>query len=456
MRRLLSTALLGLCTCGGLAASEVVPGDSRCAALAVGKQQELLAILDGGSLPGFGAWQVGNTRVGRAAVAAKVGIAATSLEGDAQQAGAKIDACLANGPFPGILGFGCWVHVAGDGNIARLGFQVSDGEGEALMRTWPAKAGWQWIECDLADTGAFQQAYPQGDRNGVVDAGLKSIHLVAFTGGDGHCRLACDALVACREPGEGGLRLQTSGAGWGEPSEAPAMRVLVHNSFAEARSIDIAYSLQRNPHLRSVVVPHPVDGFDHAIGATSWVEVDGKRIDDASLCDGDDQSACNLPWKQYTSADAVVDLGQERRISRMDWISGDANWIWKVDISASVDGKRWQPVAGLQGFDLHERWGHQRFPINAAFPARYLRLHFHKDGEQVSVIRMPTALKIYDGVANDTVALPKVGEEVAAGSQRISVPAGSFAESNAITSWVSRSCPTSSNRRPGRPGPGPM
>ncbi|TWT98784.1 discoidin domain-containing protein [Neorhodopirellula pilleata] len=428
MRKLLTASLLGWCLCGGLAANGVAPKDSRCAALAVGNQQELLAILDGGSLPGFGAWRVGNPRVGRATVASKVGNCATSLEGDAQQGGAKLDARLADGPFPDLLGFGCWVHVAEDGNIATIGFQVSDGEGEALIRTWPAKTGWQWIECDLADTESFQQAYPQRDRNGVVDASLKSIHLVAFTDREGHCGLACDALIACREPGERVLRVQTNAAGWGEPGEAPAMRLLVHNSFAEARSIDITYHLQRNPHLRSVMVPHPIDGLDHAIGAAGWVEVDGKRIDDASLCDGDDQTACNLPWKQYTGADAIVDLGEQRMISRMDWIAGDANWIWRVDIAASVDGENWQPVIGLQDFDLHDRWGHHRFPVKAAFPARYLRLHFHKNNEQVSVIRMPTALKIYDGVANDAVAMPKVGEEVVAGSQRINIPARSFAE----------------------------
>jgi len=51
----------------------------------------------------------------------------------------------------------------------------------------------------------------------------------------------------------------------------------------------------------------------------------------------------------------------------MGWRSGDANWLWKVDVFSSLDGKEYAPVPALQGVNMHQKWGDQFFPAFKPF-----------------------------------------------------------------------------------------
>ena len=110
-------------------------------------------------------------------------------------------------------------------------------------------------------------------------------------------------------------------------------------------------------------------------------------------------------------------------------MAGDANWIFKADVSTSVDGKNFSPVAEAQGFDMHAKWaGPHSFPWKAPAHARYIRFRFHKDGEATNVFRLPPTVMVYDGIANDTFTPPEVGETIASGTAKASIAAGATGE----------------------------
>ena len=111
------------------------------------------------------------------------------------------------------------------------------------------------------------------------------------------------------------------------------------------------------------------------------------------------------------------------RSSALRWMAGDANWIFKADVSTSLDGTTFTPVKEAQNFDMHAKWsGPHAFPWNAPIKARHLRIRFHKDGEATNVFRLPPTMMVYDGIANDTFTAPKVGEVIATGAANAELP----------------------------------
>lgn len=407
--------LLALCFLWGTgrtAAESVVPLDSAMGRAGSSLQQQLLSPLTDSIGVGKAGWKMDNLSAASQPSPAKIGDIALRLSGEAEAAGAKGDFTL-TGDVPGVCKFlGMWVFLPPGANVESLGFQMVDAKGETRLFRVPADwASWKWIETDLKG------------------AAPSSIHAVWFAKAAGPSSLTVNALVAATEPSEPSawLTAQNYGAAWGETNmPMPAQQIVLTNFGPAARGVKITYQVQHDPALFSDAPPDPVYGADRALGAKSWTEAEGKTIEQGSLTDGKRWTGASLGWGSHTEAFQYVDLGQERLISHLTYDAGDANWAWKVDVSASPDGKTWQPVPGLQNIDLHGKWGTNIIPVPQPFRARFLRLRHHNGGQAVNQIFMPSTLSVYDGAANETWELPHVGEIVAQGALSQTIPARSF------------------------------
>ncbi len=411
-------------------AQPIVPAQSEMGR-AAGLQQVLVSPLEADSGVGKGGWMLKNLSMQAAppSVVPKLGQSALTLGAEAEAAGAKGDFTL-SGAVPGEAKFlGMWVFLTPDPNVERLGFQIQDAEGEYLLATVAADwQGWKWVEFDLA-SASFAQAYAQTDKNKKVDSPLRSVHAAWFAKAAGPSSLTIDALVASTELKQAptSLDVQVSGAGTGEPNQPMTTQQIVLTNFAaQARTAQVDYSVQRDPALFSDAPPDPVWGLDLALGAKSWSEAEGKRLEDASLTDGKDWTNATLPWGSHKEATQTVDLGAEHLISHLSYVAGDANWAWKVDVSASSDGKTYVPVAGLQNVDTHGKWGAQVLEVAQPFRAHFLRLRHHNGGAEVNQISMPSSFSVYEGVGAEKWLLPSVGETVSKGTLSQSIAPRSF------------------------------
>lgn len=394
-------------------------------------QQILLSPLEADSDIGKGGWKLNALSAAPAAeVPPKLGQSAMRLAGDAEAAGAKGDFTLA-GAVPGnCQSLSLWIYLPAGANVETLGFQIYDAEGEALLSQVPADwTGWKQITWDLQN-GPLKQAYDQPGKNKKADSPLASVHIAWFAKAAGPTSLVVDALDASTVLTETSSRLdaQISGATSGEPNVPMAAQLFVLTNFAsEPRTAKVDYTVQRDPALYSVPPPDPVYGSDEARGAKSWTEAEGKTLEEGSLTDGKDWTNALLPWGSHKEAFQYVDLGRERTVTHLAYLAGDANWAWKVDISASLDGKTYQPVSGLQGIDTHSKWGRNEIAVPQPFAARFIRLRHHNNGQDVNQIAMPSTLSVYDGTADEKWELPVVGETIARGTVAQTVAARSFA-----------------------------
>lgn len=410
----------------------IIPPESQIGRAVPRLQQYLLSPLDGDTIVERAGWRLTALSSGPAKVDGqpKVGRTALRLAGQAEAGGAKGDF-----PVPVAIPTGCrllgfWTYLRSDDNVASIGLQVHDNEGEVLLAVVPAEgAGWKWIEFPLT-SAVFRPAYPQRDRNGKIDQPIRGVHVVWFARRPGATGVTVNALVAAGDPPAHGppISVELSAGGWQEPGSPLAAGVTLTNRSEKAVTAEVELSIQRDPALYPDEPPDPEHGSDHARGARSWTEVEGKRIEEGSLTDGQDWTAAGTTWRtdHYTEAFQYVDLGQARRVTHLAYTGGDANWVWKMDLSASLDGKTYQPVPSLTGVDLHQKWGRQPLHPREPFTARYLRLRYHQDGRRSSVIRMPTTLSVYDGVDDETFPVPKTGATVASGTMKIDLPARSF------------------------------
>ena len=255
---------------------------------------------------------------------------------------------------------GLWIHLSDDANVARIGMQLYDAQGEALMVLVPADwTGWKWIELDLADV---EQAYPQADKNAVADYPLKSVHVVWFTKNAGATSLTVDAVVALtrlQDASGADLLVETSVPEMVDAGSTLPASVLATNLTEKPVRLTVRYSLQQDSSLYSQPLPDPVFGSNHAAGAHSWLVVDGEIIEDTGSTDGKPWTAATTPWQRdhYTEAFQFVDLGQVREIRKMTWLSGDANHSWFVDVFASEDGETFAAVPGLSNVDHLQEMG---------------------------------------------------------------------------------------------------
>ncbi|MDF2440710.1 MAG: type domain, partial [Abditibacteriota bacterium] len=404
------------------APQSVAPPQSLIGRGGAGLQRMLLSALDTDSDIQKAGWKLGDLAIeaAPAGIKPKFGRRALTLRGRAEGAGAKGDFAVA-GAIPGNgRAIGMWAHLGAASNVESVGFQLQDTESEVLMYHVPANwTGWKWVETDL-NSSPLVQAYPQTGKDSKVTGSISSVHVVWFAKAAGPSAITVNALMAAAQFAQMpalSLQAQIGGADWDEPGRPLASQIVLTNFLDKETAAQLEYSIQRVPTLFLNPVPDPIYGSDHALGAKSWTEVAGKRVEEGSLTDGKEWTNVrpSLGPDKGTEAFQYIDLGRERRITHLTYLAGDANWAWKVDLSASPDGQNYQPVKELQGVDMQKKWGFQALPVTQPFTARYLRLRHHKNGEKVTDFAMPSAFSVYDGAADENWGLPTAGEVVAQG-----------------------------------------
>ncbi len=396
-------------------------------------QHRMLNPIEKPAFPGIGAWKVSGlkTRIAEG-VEPRLGAVAIEISGQSEVSGGKVDAPAFEGELAGCRRLSVWIAPTQTANVDRVGFQILDAKGEWLLQTvaldW---TGWKRLDIDPS-AGEMKQAYAQKDHDGKVDFPIKRVNLIWFAADTGPTSLIVDGLTALAEPAgnASGVAITLLGADVVEPGIPLTVPLIAENHDAAAQSVTVKYSLQVNSAYTDPVLPHPVLGFDHAIGAVSTVTIDGKEQGDAKLTDNDESTGFETPWGSGArEVVATIDLGLTRDVTGVQWQAGDANWIFKADVLTSLDGVTYTPVAGAQNVDLHKKWGGPHaFPWDKPITARHLRFRFHKDGEASNTFRLPTGIMVYDGIENDELSVPRVGEVVASGEAEASVPAGGFSE----------------------------
>ena len=395
-------------------------------------QHRLLNPLDAASLPGMGAWMVDNLAVRIATEPARFGSAAVTATGAAKCPGAKVDIPLFDGELAGCSGLALWAAAAEGANVQAVGFQIRDAKGEWLMRSAPlAAAGWNRVTAAPTDEG-WKQAWEQKEHDGKIDLPITSVHAIWFTAAAGATTLTLDALSARVAPGAGGgVGLTLPPELVQEPGRALRLPLLAENLGATAQPLRLRWTLQADAQLDDTPVPDPLLGTDLVAGRPAPLTVDGVERGDSRLADGDETSSFETSWgSNAAEVVATIDLGAPRPLSAVKWLAGDANWIFQADLSTSLDGKTFAPVAGAQGVDLHGKWGGPHaFPWpGKAVSARYLRLRFHRAGTPAECFRLPVSIFAYDGTGDEKPTVPTVGTVVASGTAEASVPARDFTE----------------------------
>jgi hypothetical protein len=334
-------------------------------------------------------------------------------------------------PFS-IKNLGLWVHLATNANVARVGLQIVDHEGEVFSFLRPAGwQGWKWVEINLFDN-ELKPSFPQPTNASRINLPVSEIDFIWQAKTKGQTAISVNGLAAIAQtvPAPEPCSCDIVCPIEGYPNLPFHGELLIHNFGDQPLDLDTTLSLQDNPLLYDKPLINPLLGNNRALGKKCWLEIDGKRIEDPTLTDVDSDTAFSSPWinNHYTEAFQYVDLGQERKVIHMDYQNGDANWIHQVDVCVSLNGTNYTPVDGLQELDLHQRWGLQSFPVKEPFPARYLRLRYHDtSGKRDPIIRTIAELFVYDGPGSDYVGIPKIGDLVAQQKSHVTVAPRTFA-----------------------------
>ncbi len=412
---------------------EIIPADSRIGSAPADFQRLLISPLDLGSVQWEGKYKLTSTSVeAYAGQKPKAGLVALKFGGVAASDGGKGDFTITENPPGEIQELGMWVYLSPDSNVSRVGFQISDAEDESLMALVNADwEGWKWVEFNLLDA-TFSQSYNKQDgKSRKAEFPLKSIHIVWFVQKEGRTSLGVDVLAGLSKietPAET-YSVESISPHWGEPATPFQGQVVIHNFSDKPQDFQIGSSLQTNPTYETPVLPDPIQGSDLAQGQPSWIEMEGLRIEDNCLTDGDDASHLKpkMPKTSLPEIFHYVDLGKSKKVTSIAWMAGDANWINKLDISASDDGKTYTPVDALQNLDLYRKWRRQSLVLDRPFPARFLRLRYHNGGETLPPhFRTLATLLVFDGSEGENLGIPAVGKEISNESLTVQVPPKSF------------------------------
>jgi hypothetical protein len=363
-------------------------------------------------------------------VEVQMGSHALSMNLTALGGGGKGDFTLRDIPGGNVQSLICQAYLPKGHTLKNFGFQVYDSEGESLFCLIPADwQGWKRIEMPLASAD-FKQAYPQPKYNGKVDLPLKGIHFAFYVNEAGPTSVIVDALEGTylQEPTAGNEALtcqlqSASDVPLGQPYEA--MLVLTN---PQSKTIDaqVQIVLQTDPYQTDLDLPDPVLGRDHATSATSVTFEGDKQLGTNTLTDGDKNTSATTGYSskpKWKSIYQLVTLDKTRIITAMKWLSGDANWVAKVDVLSSMDGKDYTPVAGLQNVDFYKKWGENSFDLKQPFAARYIKLYYHDNDKLLKSICTPSSLMIYDGAADESTQIPVTGTKLHDQTTNIQVPA---------------------------------
>ncbi len=417
-------------------AEATFPEDSRFAGIAPGESLVLLNPMDSESTIHAGAYRMEGLSVTPTieSVEAKFGHSALRLGAErALGPGSKGDFGVCDAFTGTTLFIGMWVYLDETSNVEKLGVQVRDAEGEALLSLVPADwTGWRWVEFDLGG-GDVRQSYNQDTKNGEVDFPLSSAQMVWFAAAEGETNVIVDqvsALVQFDSAPNPAVRVELSAPGQVSPDEALVATLFATNFGDQPVDLTVDYRLQRNSQFYSEVLPDPSYGSNHAIGAQSWLEIDGERVEEEATIDGKSWTGTTTEYQKdhYDEVFQYIDLGQVRNISRMTWLSNDANHAARVEVLASEDGETFSPVPGLDEVEQFKKWGSQVFPVEAPFRARVVKFRYYTGGEKVNAISLPSEIAIFDGVADEKMELPTVGTVLGQGTATLTVPPKSFAE----------------------------
>ena len=348
----------------------------------------------------------------------------------------KGDFILSKSPPGHLLYLGAWVYLEAGSNVSQVGLQMTDAEGENFTATIPANwQGWKWIEFGT-DEKTFQ---PAGERkNGKIDFPLQAVHFAWSSPKEGENFVGVDGLaaVAQPDPADKPYTIDIHMPGAGEGNGALEAQAVVNNFSDKPVEVQIRHSIQTNPQLDNRPVPDPVMGANRAQGCKSWVELDGKRIEDDSLTNDEPDTFFNTDRFSGYEGFQFLDLGQARKISGLSYVSGDASRQHKIDFSASLDGKNYTVVEGLQGIDTANQWGGpHKIPVPKPFEARFLKLRYHSDGKKMTagsntgfiVFYAVSKLLVYDGLKPGELDMPKIGAPKGQGIVTITAPPHGFA-----------------------------
>jgi hypothetical protein len=361
---------------------------------------------------------------------AKVGPNALALNLTADGPGGKGDFTF-NGVYPGFAqSISCWIYLPQGHTLKTVGFQVGDAKGESLLSHVDANwQGWKRITIDINDAN-FKQTYTQNNHDGKIDLPLKSLHVSFFVTKAGPTSVIVDGMEAqypvSQVINDAPIAVELSSNSdvpLGQPASAT---LILTNPNSKSAELQLQVALQANPHLTDLDLPEGDLGRDHARLASSVTLVNGEQIGTNTLTDGDVNSNAGTDYsgqKKWDTADQIITLDKTRTITAMQWESGDANWVAKVNVLASMDGKTYNPVDELQNVDFYKKWGKQSFKFNTPFTARYIKLHYHDNGQKANAIRMPSSLMIYDGMADENTDIPVTGQRIALVEKSVQVPA---------------------------------
>lgn len=416
------------------------PPDSLIARSGENLQTLLLNPMESpGDIPVTGSWRMQKARV----VAVNdpepmFGSSALRFEGVSEIAGGKGDFSIAEKPRGELVAAGLWVHLDIDANVKTLGLQVYDAEGEVLMYSVPADwVGWRWVEFQL-EKDEYKQAYTQTNKNQKLDQPVRGLHLFWFTKEAGPSALIVDDHVGLARSSisDTALATQLFGEDTVEPGQAPRLAVLLSNFSNQPQTAQIDLMLRENPDLAELRVPHPVYGLNRAEGKTSILTVNGMQVDTNSLTDGNPYTGVDrsIDKPGFTEAFHTIDLGHVLTVRRLGYRAADANWIYKMDISASSDGETYTPVAELQNVDVYKHWDEQVIPVPTPFEARYIQLRYHHNGESMGFLRTPSEFRVFDEARPEDYALPNGESPRIVATEKIAIPPHSY-------SWKALPCP---------------
>ncbi|MCC5845643.1 MAG: discoidin domain-containing protein [Verrucomicrobia bacterium] len=329
--------------------------------------------------------------------------------------------------------FGFWIYLEDNHRVNQLGIEVTDGEGEMLlaMKEVGTLSGWHWVEFVPED---FRSSFNQPQHSGALVQPLRRIGITWFAP-EGENTFLVDGLVG-RAPGQGGeFNLEIQTPHYFLHDDPVRAAVTLNNPTSEPRTVEISYKIQRDSHMVPTPPPHPDWGTDIAHGRPNQTWHDGNLLDEGSLTDGIDHTYAETPWGQGSKgAMQQIDLESVQEIKAITLVPADGNWLRLLNVSTSTDGETFTPVANLQNIDLqglrHERLLKPETPVSA----RHLHFEHHDQGQGVQKITLPSLIRVFDGVENETWQAPETGEVVAEGSLRFEAAPGRFALGELITS----------------------
>lgn len=427
---ILGLGMIAIFGATALQADDLIPENSAITRLAANGQINPVNAMDStvGMYPS--SWKMSKVHLQTAtSPTPKLGTAVVKMTGKASSGGAKGDVLVAGKQPSEPTHLGMWVYVDDKANVASIGFQFYDSEGEGLMVKKELDGftgGWKFIEAELQGSDV-KQAWKQKDKNGKCDYPIKSINVIWFTQAEGESTLIVDALMSLNKL-DPAAKMSTSASmpSSFEPTDPVSSLLIVTNPQSKSADVKVDWAIQRNSQFLEPILPDTEHGTDIAKGCPSWTERDGKRIGENTLTDDERYSHVETDFDkkaQVIEADQVIDLKKPSTITHVRLTNSDARFIYRIDLAGSMDGKTWTDVTSV---DMYRKWGDQDIAIPAPTTLRYLRLHHHKNGEEVNKIALPVNVMVYDGTANESWELPKVGDTMASGSMSQAVPAHAF------------------------------